>query len=441
MRLLFALLFLFSIEVLQGNFIFQDFNVTSGLIFNGAAGTTNCYNFTPNAYGTYQGVADVFDEPSAIERGETTVLISESTVQTNVDSDNFIVDTTLAGFLNKNDSTQSPEFCRTRLRLTPSNPSKAGAVWFADSSPVTNGFDTYFTFQITDHSKQCTQFRDQYFSQTNYRSCSIHGADGFAFVVQLSPNTTSALGAVGGQLGFGGIENSLAIAFDTWQNPGDDQIFGDHVSVQSRSTAPNNAFAEGLLGVPRTHKLADGQIHLARITYYGTLQAKYFNKLVASDSLLPYLKDNGEQKRVGTLAVFLDDGVANDDPLLALPINLSLLLKLPTDKAYAGFTSSTGRFYEKHDIISWVYCDQGPCDTPSVQEFDFHQQSRFSAQSKRQNFPPGEGYGGGDTSGFPTKNESPNTDPWFEPVDYFADGVQEGLSPNKDKQIPPNTFY
>lgn len=314
-------------------------------------------------------------------------------------------------------------------------------MWFSDPSPVNNGFDTYFTFQITDHSKQCTQFRDQYLSKTNYRSCSIHGADGFAFVVQFSPNKTSALGGDGGQLGFGGIENSLAIAFDAWQNPGNDQIFGDHVSVQSRSTSPNNAFAEGLLGVPRIHKLADGEIHLARVTYFPDLQAKYFDKLIASDSLLPYLKDNGEQKRVGTLAVFLDEGVENDDPLFALPINLSLLLKLPTDKAYVGFTSSTGRFYEKHDIISWVYCDQVPCDTPSVTEFDFHQQSRFSAQSKRQNFPPGEGYGGGDTSGFPTKNKSPNTDAWYQQVEYFADGVQEGLSPNKDEQIPPNTFY
>ncbi len=64
---------------------------------------------------------------------------------------------------------------------------------------------------------------------------------------------------------------------------------------------------------------------------------------MASDSLLPYLKDNGEQKRIGTLVVFLDEGVASGVPLLALPINLSLLLDLPIDKAYVGFTASTGR--------------------------------------------------------------------------------------------------
>lgn len=60
---------------------------------------------------------------------------------------------------------------------------------------------------------------DQYFSLFHHTTCSVHGADGFAFVVQNHPNTTNIVGAVGGQMGFGGLENSLAIAFDTWQNP------------------------------------------------------------------------------------------------------------------------------------------------------------------------------------------------------------------------------
>jgi len=51
---------------------------------------------------------------------------------------------------------------------------------------------------------------------------------------------------------------------------------------------------------------------------------------VASESLLPFLLDNGEQKRVGTLVVYIDDGVENDIPLLAMPINLSLLIKVRT---------------------------------------------------------------------------------------------------------------
>jgi hypothetical protein len=385
----------------------------------------------------------LFDESSDIERGESTALISESTVQTNNAIDNSVTNAALAGFLNRNDTIQSPERCDVRIRLTPSNPSKAGSVWFAEPVPLTSGFDTIFSFQISDHSKQCSLYKDQYLSLRNYESCSVHGADGLAFVLQLSSNTTRALGGVGGGMGFAGIENSLAIALDTWSNPGTDydQIFGDHVSVQSRgATLPNDAFEEGLLGVPRIHTLADGQVHLVRVTYYPLLKPDYFTRLVASDSLLPYLKDNGEQKRVGTLVVYLDDGIASDDPLLALPINLSLLLSLPVDLGYIGFTSSTGRFYEKHDILSWMYCASAPCESPDFESFDMHQQSVFSAVPKRQ-FSPGAGYGGGDTSGFPTKNESPDTDPWSTPVQYFATGSVSGLADTAEDQVPPNTLY
>eukprot|EP01031_Cornospumella_fuschlensis_P035520 gene35520-43063_t len=317
----------------SGSFVFRDFNITTGLLFNGDAGTTNCRNYSLNRYGDYQGKADRFNEDSFIERGETTVLVSESIVETNDASFNNETNRNLAGFLNRDDTIQAPDFCNVRLRLTPSGPSKVGTVWFTDPAPVNNGFDTYFTFQISDHSKQCTLNKDQYFTMVHHRTCSVRGADGFAFVIQFNgANSTSMAGGVGGQMGFGGIPNSLAIAFDTWQNQGQDMIGVDHVKIQSKGKDPNDALSSGLLGVPRVAKLADGVVHMARITYYGELQSKYFNKLVASDSLLPYLKDNGEQKRIGTLAVFIDDGIAADEPLLALPINLSLLLSLPTDR-------------------------------------------------------------------------------------------------------------
>jgi hypothetical protein len=141
-------------------------------------------------------------------------------VETNVQSTNIETSTTLAGFIHRNDQKSSPtdKVCVVRSRLTPSNPSKAGSMWFVEPVPVNNGFDTFFTFQITDHSKQCTLNLDQYFSLFHHRTCSVHGGDGFAFVIQNNKNSTAVVGQVGGQMGFGGIENSLAIAFDTWQN-------------------------------------------------------------------------------------------------------------------------------------------------------------------------------------------------------------------------------
>lgn len=48
--------------------------------------------------------------------------------------------------------------------------------------------------------------------------------------------------------------------------------------------------------------------------------------------LLSYVQDNGEGRRLGTLVVWLDEGIASDEPLVAVPINLSVLLSLPQDK-------------------------------------------------------------------------------------------------------------
>lgn len=155
------------------------------------------------------------------------------------------------------------------------------------------------------------------------------------------------------------------------------------------------------------------RVHITFLTMIDLISSlscrpQYFNQLIASDSLLPYLKDNGEQNRVGTLLVYMDEGIASDVPLMALPINLSLLLSLPDYKAFIGFTSSTGRFYEKHDILSWTWCDQNPCDEQLKKNFDYHQESKFSSTVIRQ-FTPGAGFGGGDVDGFPTKNKSPGT--------------------------------
>lgn len=435
------LLALLLIDVSISDFVYADFNETAGLKYNGDAGTTNCNGNKENMYGDYQGVADRFDESSSVEIGETTAITAESFVETNIESTNKETTESLAGFIHRFDQKSSPDSCRVRSRLTPSGPSKVGSMWFLDPAPVVNGFDTLFTFQVTDHSKQCTFSKDQYLSIAHHRTCSVHGADGFAFVIQLTPDTTTALGEVGEQMGFGGIENSLAVAFDMWQNQGEDTMHTDHISIQSRGKLPNDALEAGLLGAPRSAGLADGNVHLARITYYSDLQSKYFDQLVASDSLLPYLKDNGEQKRIGTLVVFLDEGIESDTPIMALPINLSLLLELPIDKAFVGFTSSTGRFYEKHDILSWVFCDQHPCKDKDIEDFDFHQSSKFSATTTR-TFAPGPGFGtsGGDTS-FPVQNQSPDTSPWELPLMHWAKSRNYGLAPDADKQVPFATLY
>lgn len=438
----------------SANFRYADFNETTGLWFVQDAATTSCFYDAERNYGDTHGDADPTvsldgaqtNDTQEAELGETTDSVFVSSVETHQQIYNEEIDESQAGFLHRKGTISAPSVCAVRSRLTPSGPGKVGAMWFRDEVPVSNGFDTYFTFQISDHSKECTLHKDQYFTQQSFRTCSVHGGDGFAFVLHYAPESVLTngfpIGGNGGQMGFGGIKNSLAVAFDTWQNPGEDTLGVDHISIQSKGEEANDALEDGLLGLPRYQEIADGAVHMARIKYFPELVPKYFDQLVASDSLLPYLLDNGEQKRVGTLVVFIDDGIDNDVPIIALPINLSLLVKMPSDKAYVGFTSSTGRFYEKHDIMSWVWCDQEPCDEPETSDFDWNKEDRIFGRAKEQFYQPGTGYGGGTTDeGFPSKNQNPNTDPWSSPQSHFAEGRTEGLASDATSQVPPATDF
>ena len=426
------------------NIIWHDFNDTTGLVFVGSAGTTDCRFDKSKAYGDVQYAADLFNENANTEISETTDEVSQSSVTTNVDTFNVQIATQQAGFLHINNTKSAPKICSGRVRLTPSGPSKAGAMWYRSEVSVSGGFMTTFTFQITDHSKECSVHKDQYFSQFSYRTCSVHGGDGFAFVIHNSPSASAngtiykTVGQNGGQMGFGGIPNSLAVAFDTWQNPGEDRLGVDHISIQTLGMNPNDALEKGLLGVPRATTLADGNVHMAQIIYFPQLMPKYLDKLSASAALLPYLLDNGEQKRVGTLVVFMDDGIDTDIPLLAMPINLSLVVRMPSDVAFVGFTASTGRFYEKHDILQWQWCEQN-CTTPTG--FDLHTVSKISNVGY-QSFRPGSGYGGSaDAVDFPTKNENPQTDPWAQPMQHFANARTRDLFSSAELQVPPATLY
>lgn len=60
------------------------------------------------------------------------------------------------------------------------------------------------------------------------------------------------------------------------------------------------------------------------------------------------MQDNGEGRRLGTLVVWLDDGIASDEPLLAVPLNLSVLMDLPQDQA-----STTARC--RNCVLFFVY--------------------------------------------------------------------------------------
>jgi hypothetical protein len=197
-----------------------------------------------------------------------------------------------------------------------------------------------------------------------FSTCTVHGGDGFAFVIHFDKNGSLALGMDGHELGYGGISDSIAIEFDTWTNvdtQGSNDFFHDHIAIHSMSFRANTSGKASALGYAIPVSLADGKIHKIMIRYLPYVDVKYFYQLTANENLYPYIKDNGQGRRLGTLAVFIDDGIESDKPIIAIPINLSLLLDLPQSLAYVGFTGSTGMRWETHDIISWSWCDTEEC--------------------------------------------------------------------------------
>ena len=229
------------------------------------------------------------------------------------------------------------------LRLTPASGGQAGSAWFNIQQPVAGGFTTVFKFQFT--------------------GASAPPADGIAFVIQNS--SLSALGQGGGSIGYadgggtcegapcdigGGIPNSLAVEFDTYNNmtaTGDPNA--NHIAVQScgldegGSPLPNSPahvspndynFPDCLIGSiasPET-TMSGGAVHTVIIDY-----SPAFNC--------------GGDSCPGTLTVNLDGTV-----VLTTSVTIENELNLNTGgNAWVGFTSGTGLFYENHDILSWTF--------------------------------------------------------------------------------------
>lgn len=82
----------------------------------------------------------------------------------------------------------------------------------------------------------------------------------------------------------------------------------------------------------KPHELADGAVHNVRIVYYRFINYDYIQYFTGSSTLLPFLLDNGEGQRIGTLVIFIDDMTV---PIIAFPINLSVAMKVPEGVAYA----------------------------------------------------------------------------------------------------------
>jgi uncharacterized repeat protein (TIGR01451 family) len=171
-------------------------------------------------------------------------------------------------------------------------------------------------------------------------------------VIQNSGAGLQAIGGGGGQIGYEGIENSLAVEFDTYANPFDPEwdgtggVSANHVAIQSCGQLPNSAEHPtcelNLASAPVP--MNDGNAHTVRIDYLTNVPLPPS----CGDSCFTSFM----QVTIDGHAVFEANGV---------PVDLSSLLTLANpsdltaDSAYVGFTGATGFFKEENDILGWTF--------------------------------------------------------------------------------------
>lgn len=264
--------------------------------------------------------------------------------------------------------------CGPALRLTSSSPRRAGGAWYGRRLNVREGFDTTFSLRPSNPSTRCGG------GHGAHTRCRSRGGDGFAFVVQ--EDRFDALGNGGGGLGYDGVNNSLAVEFDTFYNPELLDVYENHVSVHSGGRrSPNSAHEDAALAATaRAPDLAEFhdplvKARVCRVRYdprfdFTLAESDAFAAsprisefLAGGDAASGGAPDFGAG--LGTLSVYVDDLNA---PVLVLPVNLDALLDLHHGRAYVGLTAATGLdTWQTHDVLGWNFTSlrvDPPYDAP-----------------------------------------------------------------------------
>lgn len=222
-----------------------------------------------------------------------------------------------------------------------------------------------------------------------------------------------ALGNSGMGLGFDGIQNSLAIEFDTYFNYEILDPFKNHISVHAtlgRGGRPNSSNHSHSLGHTNSVQLLTEGKLTARIRYVprcfdpahlsspsfaatphllslllqddeddttinNTAATRNNNSPAVSDGIASATARTsnhhpggtppppGPPPPAGLLSVYIQD--LHHRPVLTVPLHLAAVLKLNRGRAWVGFTASTGQeIFQAHDIHSWQFQSLRTVDPP-----------------------------------------------------------------------------
>lgn len=228
-----------------------------------------------------------------------------------------------------------PDFCNTSaFTLNGStaslNPNAQCVLRLNSDFGVGSAFLTN-TFSLASDASFSTFFSFQIRNPVGIGDSDGAGADGIVFAVQTVSNTA---GGGGGGIGYSGINPSVGVELDTFNNGGQDQNSGNHIGIDING----NVSSVALMPIPG--RFNDGNVWYVWVDYNGV-----------TDLI---------EARVSTT------------PVRPAAATVSFTADLPTvlgtSNAFVGFTSGTGAGGGTHEILSWnlvgAFAPVGQTPTP-----------------------------------------------------------------------------
>ena len=140
------------------------------------------------------------------------------------------------------------------FEITPDQGNKAGGVWYDNPIDFANDFTIYY--------------------QNNFGTKDSNGADGMALVFK--KNADAEIGGTGQGIGYAGIDNTLIVEFDTFQNGGEGDLTEDHIGIMSNGNANHSASTSlaGPIQASATNaNIEDGINHEIKIVWIAGIQS------------------------------------------------------------------------------------------------------------------------------------------------------------------------
>jgi hypothetical protein len=324
-------------------------------------------------------------------------------------------------------------------QLTANIGAQSNAMWYAIPQKVTGGFDVYFVFKIIPPSGDGLAFVIQ------------NAQGGGAITVPFGGSTVtcteqgSALTAVngsntqGGCLGYSGVDNSIALEFDTYPDTSWGDPDGNHIALQScgissetNAGLPNSPSHLNVPGVPNpqgaadigctvslsvsgtptytwpnypyalfspSSSFSDGNYHQVVIVYNGPNDTP-------ANYLYVYLDPpfNPGTYTPASTAVPVFQGPFDITQFMSPFINSGTAGNPSYDSAYVGFTAGNGGSSAAQEIMAWTFTPHTtvtqtqPLQTQSSTN-PTYQQFNFGTHTYGVEYPPTSS-GGPSTSGF-----------------------------------------